>query len=350
MSNSSLASFTLLSPYNHSGKRTSKIQYIVLHHMAAVWTARRCLESFVPVSREASCNYAIGYAGEIGLGLDESMQAWTTSNRWIDDRAITVEIANSSLGGVYPVSDASLESAIALTTDICWRNGIYPCTYTGDKTGTLHKHEWYAATYCPGAYLGDKFAYIAKEVTKRLDKLRAGTTIITPIKPTVPATDGIYRVQIGAYSKKTNADAMLEKAKAKGFTDAFIMHEGNLYKVQIGAFRSRSNADGVLKIAKGLGFDTYLALYNANNIPTPETSVPATKSGSWKFNKTVKIRSVPSTASGDTQLVYLPGMVVIILDTQISGGYVWGHYISTSGSHRYVALQPVGGTAYGAWV
>ncbi|NLC25975.1 MAG: SPOR domain-containing protein, partial [Fastidiosipila sp.] len=32
----------------------------------------------------------------------------------------------------------------------------------------------------------------------------------------------LYRVQVGAYSVKANAEAMLAKLKAAGFTDAFI--------------------------------------------------------------------------------------------------------------------------------
>lgn len=37
-----------------------------------------------------------------------------------------------------------------------------------------------------------------------------------------PATKVMYYVQVGAYSKKENADAQLKKAKEAGFTDAFI--------------------------------------------------------------------------------------------------------------------------------
>ena len=57
---------------------------------------------------------------------------------------------------------------IDLVTDICRRNDIKNCTYTGGKDGVLQKHEWYAATNCPGSYLGSKFSYIASEVNKRL--------------------------------------------------------------------------------------------------------------------------------------------------------------------------------------
>ena len=37
--------------------------------------------------------------------------------------------------------------------------------------------------------------------------------------------DGLYKIQVGAYSVKANADAMLAKVKAAGF-DAFITTQG----------------------------------------------------------------------------------------------------------------------------
>ena len=36
---------------------------------------------------------------------------------------------------------------------------------------------------------------------------------------------GLYKIQVGAYSKKPNAEAMLKKLKGKGF-DAFITTQG----------------------------------------------------------------------------------------------------------------------------
>lgn len=41
-------------------------------------------------------------------------------------------------------------------------------------------------------------------------------------KQETPAEDKWYRVQVGAYREKANAEAMLKKVKAAGFTDAFI--------------------------------------------------------------------------------------------------------------------------------
>lgn len=52
--------------------------------------------------------------------------------------------------------------------------------------------------------------------------VKAGLATATPIEPTTPKK--YYRVQVGAYSVKANADAMLAKIKAAGFTDAFIKY------------------------------------------------------------------------------------------------------------------------------
>ena len=47
-------------------------------------------------------------------------------------------------------------------------------------------------------------------------------TDATAPAPAPESTDTIYRVQVGAFSKKSNAEAMLKKLKAAGFTDAYI--------------------------------------------------------------------------------------------------------------------------------
>lgn len=65
---------------------------------------------------------------------------------------------------------------------------------------------------------------------KSMDAFRAEVakllTATNELKPETPATLGkLYRVQVGAYSVKANADVMLAKVKAAGFSDAFIKIE-----------------------------------------------------------------------------------------------------------------------------
>ncbi len=43
--------------------------------------------------------------------------------------------------------------------------------------------------------------------------------------PVAASSGKLYRVQVGAYSKRENAEAMLQKVKAAGFADAFIKLE-----------------------------------------------------------------------------------------------------------------------------
>lgn len=77
-------------------------------------------------------------------------------------------------------------------------------------------------------------------------------------KPKPPVNKGgLYYVQIGAFSKKANADSLERQAKAKGY-DAFIKHEDSVYKVQLGAFSSKKNADSLAARAKKSGFDVYI--------------------------------------------------------------------------------------------
>jgi N-acetylmuramoyl-L-alanine amidase len=61
---------------------------------------------------------------------------------------------------------------------------------------------------------------------KSMDTFRADVKkLLTAPAPSTPTPQKLYRVQVGAYSVKTNADAMLARVKAAGFTDAFIKIE-----------------------------------------------------------------------------------------------------------------------------
>lgn len=247
MSNSPLVQKTILSP-NHSGRRNHKITKIAIHHAAGVINGVNLAGVFLPKARQASSNYNLGSDGVIVLGVDERNRAWTTSSPWCDNRAVTIEVGNSTRGPQWLVSDYVLSRLIDLVTDICKRNEIYPCTYTGGRDGVLQKHEWYSNTNCPGPYLGSKFPYIAEEVNKRLRGKEQ--------KPT-SENKQLYRVQVGAYSALQNAINMVDKIKSLGF-ETYMVKVGNLYKVQTGAYGVKANADAQLKKLKAKGLDAFI--------------------------------------------------------------------------------------------
>lgn len=147
--NSLLAILTILSP-NNSGKRKEKISKITIHHMAGNLTIEQCGATFAQASRKASSNYGIGSDGRIALYVPEDKRAWTSSSAWNDNRAVTIEVANSKAEEPWPISDAAYKSLVELCADICRRNGIRAVNYTGDKNGVLTEHRMFKATACPG--------------------------------------------------------------------------------------------------------------------------------------------------------------------------------------------------------
>ncbi len=167
MSNSSLVSYTRISP-NRSSRNGQRITGIIPHHQASNLSLQTLGNVFADPNRKASSTYGIDCYGGVGLYVDESERPWTSSNAAADRRSVTIEVANSSTGGEWPVSDASWNALIELCVDICRRNGIPKLVWTGGTDGNLTTHDMYAATNCPGPYLKSRMPQLADEVNKRL--------------------------------------------------------------------------------------------------------------------------------------------------------------------------------------
>lgn len=210
--NSSLATVKVLSP-NHSGQRNHKIDTITIHCVVGQLTAKRIGEIFQSETKKASSNYGIGYDGSIGLYVEERNRSWCSSSASNDHRAVTIEVASNKTEP-YAITEDAYKALINLVTDICKRNGIKELKWKADKSliGQVDKqnmtvHRWFANKSCPGNYLYDRHSQIAKEVNERLKESKR------------------YRIQIGSFSKRKNAEEILAKAKSAGFKDAFIKEE-----------------------------------------------------------------------------------------------------------------------------
>lgn len=66
-----------------------------------------------------------------------------------------------------------------------------------------------------------------------------------------------YRVQVGAYRSRENADTLLYELNDKGYP-AFILFEDGIYKVQVGAFRNLGNAIRMEQRLRGDGYTTWI--------------------------------------------------------------------------------------------
>ena len=218
-SNSPLVCYTGLSP-NHSGQRTHSIDRITPHCVVGQLSCETICACF-PQGRNASCNYGIGSDGRISLCVEEKNRSWCSSSNANDQRAVTIECASDKTEP-YAMTDAVYQSLIKLCVDICKRNGKTKLLWFGDKDKSLNYepasdemvitvHRWFANKSCPGDWLYSRLGDLAAKVTAQLGgKTDKGV---------------LYRVQVGAYTVRANADAMLAKIKAAGF-DAFITTKG----------------------------------------------------------------------------------------------------------------------------
>jgi hypothetical protein len=161
MSHSSLATISVPASGNNytKGRPNAKINKITVHHMAGVLSAQRCGELFQNPNRHGSSHYGIGLNGEIAVYVEEENTAWTDSNWESNIHSVTIENANSSNGGDWPVSDATFNSLVKLCADIAKRNGLGKLV-PGEN---LTWHSMYAATSCPGNYLRGKMNELAEK-------------------------------------------------------------------------------------------------------------------------------------------------------------------------------------------
>lgn len=177
MSNSALITCTQISP-NKNSPRNHTIDRITIHCFVGQVTAKRGCEVFQPTSKQASCNYVVGYDGSIGLCVEEKDRSWCSSSSENDHRAVTIEVASETVTP-YKVTDKAYSALLDLVTDICKRNGKTQILWFGDKTKTLAYtpkttemvmtvHRWFANKACPGDYLYNLHGEIAAEVNRRL--------------------------------------------------------------------------------------------------------------------------------------------------------------------------------------
>lgn len=214
--------------------RTGQIDRVTVHSLQSGETTLARIDEFfrkrIASGHSSSVNYAIDDKGNIGLFVPEDRRAWTSSSRANDDRAITIECATTARPP-YTLYEPTRAALIGLLTDLCQRYGkkkIVKITREQAKAGyaeaerfTLTEHNYFADTDCPGPDIQAKLPGIVDEINRQLC-----------------AGEVLYRVQIGAYTVKENAEKA--KAKVKG---AYIEREEDGWHVYAGAYVFKKYAE-----------------------------------------------------------------------------------------------------------
>lgn len=224
--------------------------------------------------------------------------------------------------------DKVYKEAVELTAYLCKLYGLNPkgtVSYNGVTVPVILCHQD-SYQLKLGSNHGDVLHWF-KRYGKTMDDVRNDVAALlgqtsTPAAPATPSTaDTLYRVQVGAYKQKGNADAMLAKIKAAGF-DAFTTKVGELYKVQVGAYREQTKAENTKAQVNKAGFPAVVVKTSQKAQNGPLTGFQPYRVQVTTPN--LNVRLGPSTAQGSLGLVHSGETYTIVEESTGPGAKLWG--------------------------
>jgi cell division septation protein DedD len=99
-----------------------------------------------------------------------------------------------------------------------------------------------------------KILHDGKSITSTLNNRAVDNVIAFYLLP-----KKIYRIQVGAFKLKSNANSLLEKVrKEAGCQEAYVKCVNGVYKVQVGAFSNKQNAMNLANQLKAKGYNVII--------------------------------------------------------------------------------------------
>ena len=257
-------------------------KFIVIHNTYNDASAYNEISYMKNNNNSVSFHFAIDDK-EVRQGVRLDRNAWHAgdkSNGSGNREGIGIEICYSKSGGekFEKAEKLAAEFVAQLLKEKKW--GI-------DK---VKKHQDFSGKYCPHRTLDMGWQRFLDMVEDYLDEGKKQEREI------------LYRVQVGAYKNKANAEAMAAKLKADGFSTYLVEIDG-LYKVQVGAYKIEDNAESMADKLEAKGYKTYIVedgVVEEKEEPVKKTEVekepaPATI---HKVGEVVKFNYLYTTASG----------------------------------------------------
>ena len=183
--------------YNIKCPYSMKPSRIVVHNTANDASARNEIAYMISNNQEVSFHYAVDDK-EVVQGIPENRNAWHSgdgANGVGNRQGIAIEICYSKSGGNKFIQ--AEKNAVDLIVSILKRYN-----WGVDK---VTKHQDYNGKYCPHRTLDMGWDRFIKMIEAKMN-------------------NKLYRVQVGAFANKTNADKLCNELKSKGYS-AFIKTE-----------------------------------------------------------------------------------------------------------------------------
>lgn len=146
---------------------------VTLHHNGG----RLSLQGILDVwkVRPASAHFQVDGGGHVGQYVKVNEYAWATGTTRGNQESISIEMANSSTGGNWPVASVTWHNAARLAAWLHWKVlGVKPT-----RTTLKMHHDWKSTT-CAGPYIDKVYPQILQLSRWWYDQLRAGKTVPKP--------------------------------------------------------------------------------------------------------------------------------------------------------------------------
>lgn len=163
-----------------------------------------------------------------GSGLNGSGNSFAIQVEMCEDQTLGANYAKETYNVAVKLF-AHLCKVYKISPDNIWSHN--EANAKGYASGHADPEHWWKAVksgLTMNGFRKDVAALLGGE--KTTDKLPAD------------GTGSLYRVQVGAFSLKKNAEYKLTALKAAGY-DAFVTPVNNWWKVQVGAYKKRENAE-----------------------------------------------------------------------------------------------------------
>lgn len=236
------------------GGVTHDRQFIVLHYTAnsgTKATAKGVANFFANNPNQSSAHYVVDEGDTAYLCVPEDHAAWAVGgNKYPQTsgasfygecgnfNSISIEmVSHTTEDDVYYIPKKTVDNALELTKMLQKKYGI-------DDDHVI-RHYDVNGKPCPWCWTN--VAPYQGDALWQDFKRRLGYTV----------SDILYRVQVGAFKNKANAENYMQGIRAKGFP-AFVTQVGDLWKVQVGAFKNKNNALNYIAELKAAGYDCFI--------------------------------------------------------------------------------------------
>ncbi|MFF9212946.1 MULTISPECIES: peptidoglycan-binding protein [unclassified Streptomyces] len=147
--------------YHNAYKKTS----VTLHHNAGRFSHQGLLENWK--TRPASAHFDVDAAGAVAQYVKLNEYAWAVGNVTGNQRSISIEMANATLGPGWTVADGTWKSAARLAGWLFAKAiGERP-----SKNNLFYHHHW-SATECAGPYMESIYNKVLAAVQEAYDHFK----------------------------------------------------------------------------------------------------------------------------------------------------------------------------------